>query len=297
MTFTIPWWLRLGLQRSVASLPFAIRLWKLYLRRHHLTTIDEETVLSALRQLELVRAHCLPLTGTSILELGSGWKPIIPLIFRMASVERILMTDVSRTMDYAMLEAAIRQVRLKAKAAPSLLPELGLSLDNIPVQLPTDFTTALNALHLEYHIGLNRYPPVDGMISHNVLEHIPEAEIPSLLLRCREALKPGGWMIHFIDHSDHIQHRDPSISPLHFLRFEESAWKRWSIGPFHQNRLRWFEFRDRFTQAGFHILKWEKECYAGLVEEAKRHPLCSRYRAVAPEDIAVLKSRVVLQKE
>jgi hypothetical protein len=107
-------------------------------------------------------------------------------------------------------------------------------------------------------------------------------------------LKLNGWMIHFIDHSDHLQHRHPHISPFHFLRFEEQTWSRWSRGPFHQNRLRWNEFQDHFRQAGFTILAWEKECFQGTVENAKTIPLASRFRTMPPEDLAVLKSRAVV---
>ncbi len=292
----VPWWLRLWLQRMTASLPFATAIWKRYLRHKHLSEIDEETVQSALHQIELARANALPIKEKCILEIGSGWKPVIPLVFRMACADKIVMSDVSKTMDLKMLHAAIRQVREKSYAAGPILQDIGLSIEKIPLGYPNDFHSALKTLNLEYYLGELENLCVDAIISHNVLEHVQEEELSNLLKRCYQILKPGGWMIHFIDHSDHLQHRNPEISPMHFLRYEDETWKRWSKGPFHQNRLRWFEFREIFQQSGFVILTWEKECFQGVIDEAGKIPLCQRYQTTLLEDIAVLKSRVVLVK-
>ncbi len=290
------WWARLAFQRIVSSLPMTVWLWKRYLRQKYLSTIDEETVQSALHQLELARAHHLPLHGKTVLEIGSGWKPIIPLVLRMAGVEQVVMHDVSETMDLEMLKKAVQQVREKSIAAGPILEKIGLNLENVPSNYPSKFQEALRMFHLEYRIGELDVKDVDGIVSHNVLEHVTEEELPKLLKRCHSLLKPGGWMIHFIDHSDHLQHRHPEISPLHFLRFSEERWKRWSVGPFHQNRLRWYEFEALFRQKGFEILAWEKEWYQGVVDEIKGMELCTRYRSALAEDLAVLKSRVVLKK-
>ncbi len=296
MAVSIPWWGRLALQRTAASLPWTIWLWKRYLRAKHLSSINEETILSALQQIEMARAHGLSLEGQSVLEIGSGWKPLIPLILRMAGANRVIMSDINQTMDRVMLMKALEQVRLKAEASKESLADLGLSLDRLMLDETLSFQDTLQALHLEYRIGPLESEPIDAIVSHNVLEHIPEIELPDILRRCAKILKPGGWMIHCIDHSDHLQHTCPSISPMCFLRFEETTWNRWSKGPFHQNRLRWFEYKNLFETAGFQILTWEKECYPSTIEEAITIPLCKRYKNTKPEDLAVLKSRVALRK-
>ncbi|MDX9755468.1 MAG: class I SAM-dependent methyltransferase [bacterium] len=286
----------MGLQRLAVALPGTIWLWKAYLRRKYQATLDEQTVQSALHQIILCKDFGLPLQGQRVMEIGSGWKPVIPLILRMAGADPILMTDVSRTMDLAMIHTALAQVRAKAEAVRNQLQDLGLSLSALQTGPFPTMDAALEALHLEYWIGAIPAEPVQGIVSHNVLEHIPESLLPTLFHSWYSALQPGGWMIHFIDHSDHLQHTNQHLSPLHFLRFKDSTWRFWSQGPFHQNRLRWQEYRPLFETAGFQILAWQKEAYAGTIETVQTLPLSTRYRAMAPEDLAVLKSRVVLKK-
>lgn len=254
-------------------------------------------MISALHQVELTRVWNLPVAGQPLMELGSGWKPIIPLVFRMAGAEPIYMIDVSPTMDYAMLAAGLAQVRQKSLAAPDYLHKLGLQLERLPLKLPPNFQDALHCLRFIYQVDDHPYPPVSGIVSHNVLEHIPENDLPTVLHRCYQVLPPEGWMILFIDHSDHIQSHDASISPLHFLRFDDAIWRKWSVGPFHQNRLRWNEYQELLVEAGFRILVWEKDTYPIYVEEAKSMSLCRRYRSFAPEDLAIIRSRVVVKKQ
>ena len=51
-----------------------------------------------LEQIRLLRSQSIPLSG-DILELGSGWLPIIPLLFHIAGARKLILTDIERLLD------------------------------------------------------------------------------------------------------------------------------------------------------------------------------------------------------
>jgi hypothetical protein len=51
------------------------------------------TLEQGLRQIESLRDAGVSLQGATALEIGTGWEPIIPLLYRLAGVELIYLTD------------------------------------------------------------------------------------------------------------------------------------------------------------------------------------------------------------
>ena len=56
-------------------------------------------VIQGLQQIAALRQASAPIDGAVVLEFGSGWTPLIPLLFDLAGAGRLVMTDIERLMD------------------------------------------------------------------------------------------------------------------------------------------------------------------------------------------------------
>jgi len=65
---------------------------------------------------------------------------------------------------------------------------------------------------------------IDYYISTNVLEHIPYEFLKNIFIKGKRILKYKVITIHFIDLSDHFQHKDNSIGRINFLLFSDNDW-------------------------------------------------------------------------
>ena len=54
---------------------------------------------NAVWQIELLRSAGFPVSGRRILELGSGWHPILPMVYLVAGADQVILTDVEYLLD------------------------------------------------------------------------------------------------------------------------------------------------------------------------------------------------------
>jgi SAM-dependent methyltransferase len=242
-----------------------------------------------LRQVRLLRDAGANLSGT-VLELGSGWLPVVPLLFYLAGADRLLLTDIHRLMDERTIEEAKRVLR---ESAAKVAGELGLSESLLRARLdrpfPYDYFVPWSPRDLAN-------ASVDVVISRTVLEHIPADVLESYMPEFARILRPGGMMCHLIDNSDHWQHHDKQLSRLHFLRYEDGLLWRMLCVRRSQNRLRHGDYMKLFERHGFVPLFVEGEPDARSMEDLKSLPLASRFRGRDVADLAILTSTVVLRR-
>lgn len=94
---------------------------------------------------------------------------------------------------------------------------------------------------------------VDLILSHHVLEHIPD--VAGVFREQARILKPGARLLHVVDLRDHY-----FAYPLEMLTFSRFAWERIltrpSRGAGFQNRLRADDYRALLERAGFRDIAW-----------------------------------------
>jgi hypothetical protein len=61
--------------------------------RPYPTDIPAWTLEEGLRLLEMLREARCEVRGATVLEIGSGWRPIIPLLFSLAGAARMVLVD------------------------------------------------------------------------------------------------------------------------------------------------------------------------------------------------------------
>jgi len=250
-------------------------------------------ITNGLEQIAALREAGVPVEGATVLEFGSGWLPLIPMLFHLAGAGRIVLTDIERLMDKATISLA-RNLLL------GRLGDIAAVLDQSPASLSARLEAPFAHEYLvPWDPGSQPSGSVDLIVSRATFEHVPPAQLAAFLVQFHRILRPDGTMCHLIDNSDHWQHKDPAISRVDFLRYDDSA-PLWRLGQInsqtYQNRLRHSDYRAMFAAAGFQPVLEHAMPDAKALADLARLPLGPRFRGRPPEDLAILTSLFVLRR-
>lgn len=231
-----------------------------------------------------------------VLELGTGWFPIVPIALRLAGASHVRTCDIVEHVSQERLSATLQAF---ARAADDgELRRRFPSINEPLLQHIRSFDPArqacvesLRSLGIEYIVGDfpgASLPPasVDLIVSHAVLEYISEPPFRSLLDAFRRVLKSDGVMSHWIDFSDEYAYFDTNISPLNFLRYPDWAWRIINNPIIPLSRLRIDDVRRLFANAGFAI--HEEDCVKLDSDKMRKLPLAREFATRDIEDMRVL---------
>lgn len=237
-----------------------------------------------------------------VLELGTGWYPVIPLLFYLKGVDNIITVDIAALMDADKVLVAINKI-LEANQYQQLESYTGVidldrleKLKAIQDSNPTELSTLLAHLQIEYLITDARQlslddKSVDMVISNNVFEHIYPNILTDILKEFKRILAKGGVMSHFIDMTDHFAHLDKSISVYHFLQFSEKQWA-WidnSVQP--QSRLRFPQYVQLYNQMDIPIADTVNA--SDDIESLKKVNIAEEFKHMSLEELGIVHSYVV----
>jgi SAM-dependent methyltransferase len=296
------WQLRYTRNVVFALLPFPQTLRRVKRRLvPYPTTLDPWVLEQGLRQIELVRASGLEPRGRTVLELGSGWQPVIPLLFRLAGAARVIMMDSQRLLDHALLAGTARNL---AGYSAQIARRLGVSAAEIEAALAVPEQADFDAL--AHHFGLEYRAPADAaasgladasvdiVISRAVLEHVPPPTIERLFREFHRILAPDGRACHIIDNSDHWSHGDNGITAVNFLRYPDWVWPLFNVNPLdYQNRLRHHDYLRLLRETGYRVIVDASKPDPVAVSAVRAMRLAKRFRRALPGHLGVLTSYVV----
>jgi hypothetical protein len=230
-----------------------------------------------------------------VLELGSGWHPIVPLAMVAAGAGEVLLCDLEDLSDTALFTEALDLVLAACddgsltELVPGLVPERIELLRTARGRLERDgrFVT-MDRLGLRTRPGdireIELDAPPDLIVSNTVLEHIPPGVLLGILESFRRIAGPGTVMSHLVDMCDHYLYIDGSLTPYHFLRFTERQW-RWidnSIQP--MNRLRVHQYEELFRAADIPLTSTVRG--DGVPADLDGLPLAAPFDRMDPVDVA-----------
>lgn len=257
-------------------------------------------VKGGLEHIEAARDAGVRLDGARVIELGTGWFPIQPLMFRAAGAGVVYLTDAHRLMDARTLGLALDYVR---ERAGEVAERLGLDRAAVEARLApppegADLDEALRRLGMVYLVPFDERSetgPVDVFVSHTVLEHIPPEAIRAIFAHVRPRMAPGGVASHGVDHSDHRANVDPSLSRIDFLRYGERVWPMLCRDPQdYTNRLRHSDYLRLLAETGWgEVVRELVKVDRDLAARVPTMPLDARFRGRDPEDLATLWTHVV----
>ena len=303
------WLLKAAAQKAVSYLPAAHRV--NYLVHKYITKgkqLPEDFFTDRLSHFTnhyrfLKQYHAQPGPDLNILELGTGWHPIIPIAFYLSGHTEIITIDIRPQLFPEMVcqtigwflklhdAGRLRQFIPALKAEK--LETLRKMATKVMIQEPRE---TLRQLHIQaWNLDARQLPlsdvSRDFFVSNNVLQDIPPVIMEGIFTEFRRVAKPNSLHSHFVDMSDMFCHFDSSISNLNYLQFSESTWKLLTNKLQTQNRERITFYRELFKKEGL-CIKEELNNYANLsdVKKLKLHP---KFQSLPAEDIAVLHSHLV----
>ncbi len=240
------WRLQVLKQSFLSRVPFGQSL-RLLKRRVFGYKPDAANLRYTLQNLDQMKSELeeidRPVRGT-VLEIGTGWFPAIPIMLSIEGAEHVYMTDLNRHMDDITFQATLEFLK---EDRADLLERLS------HIHGPDD----ISATYLSpFDVSQVRDGSIDLILSRTVMEHVPPEDIVHLLSSLRPKLATGGLMVHLIDNSDHLEFSDKSVSRINFLKWSrrKHAFINFLIKG-GENRLRHHEYPGIFEHAGFDVVK------------------------------------------
>jgi len=238
-----------------------------------------------------------PREDALVLELGTGWYPIVPTMLYLADFKGTVSIDISNWMNLERQLTAFQKIiayyddgklaRYSDNINTDKIERLRGIRDN-----REDYTIAeVNAIiNLEYKLmdatslefGAETF---DLICSNNTFEHVHEGVLRGILKEFKRVVKADGVMSHFIDLSDHFAHLDATINIYHYLRFSKKTWSRIDNDIQPQNRLRWPDYLEMYKELGIGVR--EEDYREGSVQLLSEVPLHEEYAGYTPEELAI----------
>lgn len=166
---------------------------------------------AALRQVELVRSTGLVLEGTTLLEVGTGASPVLPLVYFLAGVDDIIVVDQHRVIDCDLL---VRTASALAAYKGELAERLGLTERDVVqrLRLPEGSTIfgALRHFKIQYLAPCNLldtpFPPrtMHVISARDLMGVYQPGYVRRLLPRLGALLHPEGVMALCLARTDRL---------------------------------------------------------------------------------------------
>ncbi|HLP40238.1 MAG TPA: class I SAM-dependent methyltransferase [Fibrobacteria bacterium] len=228
--------------------------------------------------------HGAKIEDSTILEIGSGWFPTIPILLARDGARKVFMSDLNVHMDEITFKATLAYLKNRFK-------------NDDYIQGITDF----ESLPIEYLAPFNvsRIPDnsLDAVISNTVLEHIPKTDIFNLFSSLCPKISEDGVMAHLVDHSDHFEHYDKSISRINFLTWSDEKHALINLlikdG---ENRMRHHEYHQVFADSGYQLLDEEADVDNKTLELVNGLDLVYPYSKMTPKQLSVITSIYSLKR-
>lgn len=297
------WWVRAALQGAVSGVPRAPALAD-RARRARPARLSQEYVrgkwVHVLRHTRAAGRLESGLAGRHVLDLGTGWFPVVPLGLRLAGAGAVTTIDLVDHLDPPRLRLTLRRLVEMADAGVlhgledlDLLERVRALAEDDAGDLAPQRTLA--ALGVRTHLGdardLTDVPGADGaamFVSNNTLEHIPADVIRAMFVEFSRVAAPDAVMHHHIDLADHYAHGDPRINDFHFLRWSDRAWRLANNRLLYQNRLRASDHERLHEEAGWRVVaRREARREHAELHEVRVHPQFARY---AEDDLLVVRT-------
>lgn len=305
------WKTKAWVQRTLSQLPGGRNVYEL--GQMYLGSLRHFNVPNKLRQARRLMEGLWSLgestAGRTTMEIGTGPVPLLPLLCWLLGQKSSQTYDIVRMLNDSLT--------LKAAAQLCTVCETPEGVDVIPRQrlmperlahLRERLRFEKSALPLLGDCNIEYVAPADAaatsiesdsvdlVYSNTVLEHVPLEEIRRLFCEAHRVLRPGGFMLHLIDPSDHFAHSDGSISGINFLQFSEMEFRKYNTCFLYQNRLRASAYRRLVLESGFEIVSWDTHLNKRALEHLPTMRLHSDFHHLEPEEICAMSVRVVGRK-
>jgi SAM-dependent methyltransferase len=234
------------------------------------------------------------LEGLEIVEVGTGWFPMLPLLFSVSGVKRIHTYDKTRHLN---ADLTFRGLQLLKPHLGKVSAWVGRPQQEMEQRVDLLLGTApnidalLEAARISYHApgdatttGLPA-ASVDLIFSNSVLEHVPKPVMKLLFAESARILRPTGIAVHGVNCGDHYAYFDRSITQINFLQFSERAWSVWNNDLLYQNRMRPPDFKDLLAAEKLDLVFERRHARPGCAEAFQKMQVAPEFARYSKEDL------------
>lgn len=244
-----------------------------------------------------------PRKSFNVLELGTGWHPIIPIGLYLCGAEEIFTIDIVNHLrpeslkevlvffsDWAERGQLSKLLPIKDETRIARLQSLAMQ-KNV-----TDPRQLLQRLNIKVVIAdvcrwAGSLGRVDLIVSNDVLQHIPPQVISDIFNTLRNMANDTSIMIHNINMIDHYSLTDKNIAPFNFLQYSDNYWKIYNNSLHYQNRLRMSDYSNIHNKTGWKILS--TEIMKGNIADIDKIKLNNKFTAYPKEDLLIIRGWIV----
>lgn len=302
------WKLKAVVQKCISFLPCREKVNYLFQKHvtHGVELTDEHfgfKVGHAWDHINYFRKHGEPGPDRSILELGTGWYPVVPLFMYLSRCGSVTSLDIRSWMTRERQLATISKLmewKNNGKLDPyfpafdkerwDILQQINQEPDNYQSE-DINRTIEFDPLIKDARNTALPDKSFDFICSNNTFEHIPRQVLESILIEFKRLIRDGGVMSHFIDMSDHFAHFDKKINIYNFLQYSDKTWKMIDNRIQPQNRMRYRDYVNLYHELDIPVT--EDKIFEGdpqKFEEIKVHPEFNDYSA---DELAVSHAYIV----
>lgn len=293
------WRLKGLVQKCLSSLPNGRSLNDRLQRRFGELRQPERSVIGKLEDWKLSLGYLqdceFNIRGSTLLEIGTGWYPTLPICFSLAGAKRVITYDIVRHID---ADLTFRMIGALESHLDAIAQACGAPADEVHDRYlgllqAKDMNALLKCARVEICApadarATNLAPDsIDLVYSNSVMEHVPEDIIRELMGESRRILRPGGLALHNVACNDHYAHFDAGISFVNYLRYNESQWRKWNNSLQYQNRLRAPEFLNLAMEAGLEVIYKRIFVRPGTREALTMLPIAPEFHRFSREDLAI----------
>lgn len=220
------------------------------------------------------------LPQATLMDLGAGWQPTLPLLFYSLGCSRQILADIAPVMTAGLAEKTARTFQILARqpAWRDLLDaERVKALDQVRWYPwpPRDSPLGWDYVAPCQDWLSRQRGSLDLVVTTGVLLHPSQPELDNLMAQIHRALRPGGLLMGMVPLTDVFATSDPRITPYNFLRFSPWFWRQVVSSPMMSyNRLRPSQYRESLQKNGLAPVVWE---LGGLTEENRQ-----KFRRIRP---------------
>lgn len=234
--------------KSLAILPSSIGVWLYHFLQNFSENKNLDTKINSTENtyntlLRMCKELGISLENRTVVEIGSGWLPLIPYFLRFKSnVAKVHTYDLN----------AHYQKKNVEKVNTAFKQKYGFIIE------PSTKNKYGLPEHIAYHPSENLVqadlPDAQIIFSRFVLEHVTPADMFNMHVKFGQELRKGTYIIHFISPSDHRAYSDKSLSLQDFLKYSPQEWDGIQTTFDYHNRMRLPQYLELFKQCGLELV-------------------------------------------
>jgi len=239
------------------------------------------TFLSICKQLNI------NINNKSVIEIGSGWLPIMPYFFLYkGKASEVYTYDLNKHYQKKSIEHL--NTVFSKEYDQEIYP---LKSDAFGLPKGVNYFPSQNIIKA----GI---PKVEIVFSRFVLEHVTPNDILEMHKKFKNSLEKGSYIVHFISPSDHRAYSDKTLSLQDFLKYSQKEWDGIQTNFDYHNRLRLPQYVDIFKSLDYEIAYLTSDSTkegTPMFDLFKKVPLHEDYKNYSDQELTAGNINIVLK--